>query len=290
MYIKEKSSLSEHDQQQQEKKLISQKNTRLQLFEYDLALTKKGSYVVWKTFFKLQAHLVVPIYLHAVNDNKIVYRLSNRYGPLPSVPMSVNHKDPKTNKRAKITIDTSQAHRCYRRGMGFNDQSDGKRSSIGLSAKYYKRWPQKLIAKTLEDAIINGYLNYLLDPSCSTEPWPVFLHWMVQEFIVSGENLRIRGKDHKFRRIHKPVHSLRPVSGSEANLSLGEKCPGRNALASIKQVPSKDRTRVCAFCGRARAMYRCRSCSMHLCMIRPQGENFPAKGPSCFLRFHGIHK
>ena len=113
---------------------------------------------------------------------------------------------------------------------------------------------------------------------------------MVEEFIVSGENLRIRGKDQKFQRIHKPVHSLRPVPGSEANLILGEKCPARNALASIKQLPLEIRTKVCAFCGRGRAMYKCRACQMHLCMIRPQGENFPARGPSCFLRFHGIHK
>ena len=59
--------------------------------------------------------------------------------------------------------------------MGFNDGSDRLRSRIGLSGKYYRSWPKHLLAKILEDAIINAYANYLLDPSCEVESFTVFL-------------------------------------------------------------------------------------------------------------------
>ena len=74
--------------------------------------------------------------------------------------------------------------------MGFNDGSDRMRKIIGLSGKYYRSWPKHLVAKTLEDAIINSYANYLLDPNCPVEPFTTFLFWAVQEFIDSGANLR----------------------------------------------------------------------------------------------------
>ena len=71
--------------------------------------------------------------------------------------------------------------------MGFNDGSDRMRKIIGLSGKYYRSWPKHLVDKTLEDAIINSYANYLLDPNCPVEPFTTFLFWAVQEFIDSVE-------------------------------------------------------------------------------------------------------
>ena len=58
--------------------------------------------------------------------------------------------------------------------MGNNDQSDAKRAQLGLSAMYYKYWPKKTVAKILEDAIINGGLNLMLDPGCPKESWISF--------------------------------------------------------------------------------------------------------------------
>ena len=47
-----------------------------------------------------------------------------------------------------------------------------------------------MLAKSLEDAMINAYLNYLLDPSCINETWPSFLYSLVEEFLEVGENMR----------------------------------------------------------------------------------------------------
>ena len=47
-----------------------------------------------------------------------------------------------------------------------------------------------MVAKVLEDAIIAAYCNYLLDPNCVNEAWPVFLYFLVNEFLEAGANMR----------------------------------------------------------------------------------------------------
>ena len=89
--------------------------------------------------------------------------------------MNFTVQDPTSGKKIKESRETSQAHARFRKSMGYNDQSDAKRTAIGLSRRYYKRWTQKPFSKTIEDAIINAYLNYLLDPNCKNESWPVWL-------------------------------------------------------------------------------------------------------------------
>ena len=93
-------------------------------------------------------------------------------------------------------------------GKIWDDQSDAKRSLLGLSAMHYRRWPKHILAKTMEDATINAYLNYLLDPNCPTEPWTVFIVNLVQELLDSGKNFRkrllpktlLRGQEQKYKR------------------------------------------------------------------------------------------
>ena len=143
------------------------------------------------TKFQIIPNISVDLYLHAINDSKPVYRISTRYAALPLVEMNVTANNEETGKKEKVSILTTGAHRCFRKKIGFNDQSDSKRSRIALSAKHYRRWPQKLVAKTLEDCIINGFSNYLLDPSCPVESWPTFLYNLVQEYIDSGEDMRL---------------------------------------------------------------------------------------------------
>ena len=77
----------------------------------------------------------------------------------------------------------------FRFGMGFNDGSDRLRSRIGLSGGYYRAWPKHLVANTLEDAIINAYGNYLLDPNCKVESFTDILIWLVDELISSGTSI-----------------------------------------------------------------------------------------------------
>ena len=203
--------------------------------------------------------------------------------------------DDSSGKKLKTDVVTTAAQKAYRKWMGGNDQSDAKRSRIKLSGKYFRRWPQKLVAKTLEDCITNAYLNYLLDPGCQIESWPDFLHLLVQEFLDSGEDMRTRKrKITQFRRIHESPASKKPRSGTDDTLIIGERCSGGKHITSIKMVRLKDRTKQCKFCGRRRAMFKCRGCGMHLCLQQPQASasrgSFPANGPMCFQRFHGFNR
>ena len=103
--------------------------------------------------------------------------------------MNVTRKNQEGGKEL-VESSTTEAHKCFRFKMGFNDASDRMRNLLGLSSRYYKAWPKHIVAKTIEDSIINAYNNYLLDPECPIESWPAFILWVVQEFLDSGANLR----------------------------------------------------------------------------------------------------
>ena len=61
--------------------------TKQHFFEHNLSKKEKGTYQVWKANVKPLPSVQVPIYLHAVNDSKPVYRISNRYAARASVRM-----------------------------------------------------------------------------------------------------------------------------------------------------------------------------------------------------------
>ena len=283
---------SDSEEKERNRKLRRQKS-RINFFEKELSLHKKGHFKVWEAELQL-LNKRSKIYLHAVNDSKVVYRMTNRYGALPTINMDITGVDLKTGRKAKQSVQTSVAHHRYRNNMGYNDQSDAKRMRIGLSAKIFRRWPQKLLAKTIEDVIQNAYLNFLLDTSCTVEPWPVFLHLFVEECLDFGENMRKRKSQSelKFSRNRKKVFSKKPVPGSDESLRIGSKCKGGFHIESQKFIQYKDRTSKCQFCGRQKAMMKCRSCKMFLCIQPPRkiegGISFPANGPTCYQRFHGI--
>ena len=143
--------------------------SRLQFFENQLKLEEKGGYRVWQTVLSILGRRKAVIYLHAINDSKPVYRITTRYAALPLVPLIMTAYDQQKEVKVHKEIQTTGAHKCFRENMGFNDQSDAKRSLLKLSSKYYPHWPKHMLGKTIEDAIINSYLNYLLDPNCITE-------------------------------------------------------------------------------------------------------------------------
>ena len=105
------------------------------------------------------------------------------------------------------------------------------------------------MAKTLEDCITNAYLNYLLDPGCKVEPWPVFLTHLVQELLDSGEDMRVRKlctpPSRGFRRIHKALSNKRPRPGSDESLLIGERCPGGHHIISQKFLELGEKLSMC---------------------------------------------
>lgn len=117
----------------------------------------------------------------------------------------------------------------------------------------------------------------------------------MDELIESGENLRARkprDNVHIPRRHKRQKMSKRPRPGSEESLQIGLRCKGAESLGAYKLLPQKLRTKVCAFCGREKALYKCRSCLQHLCLkvpLQSSGRKYPSNGPVCFQRFHGMN-
>ena len=275
------------------KKTFRALKTRLHFFEKKLSIRDKGNYEVWRADISPLPNCKIPIFLHAVNDSKPVYRISNKYAVLPRVEMNMTEFDPDVGKKVSVVKQTSEAHKTFRLKMGFNDGSDRMRQMIGLSGRYYRSWPKHIVAKTLEDAIINAYGNYLLDPSCPVEPFTTFLYQVVQEFLDSGKNLRQKSVNQGSYKRSYMQRLKRPRPGSDAALQRGAKCRGGRDIGSFRIVDPKDRTKKCAFCGRQKAMWMCRSCNAHLCIARPKptkfGKQFPLNGPTCYQRYHGMN-
>ena len=129
------------------KRKLTNLKSRVKIFEHYLSKKPKGTFKVWFTDLKLSEYFNVKLFVHVVVDSKICYRLSTKYAAFPLVPLQVTVSGPKTSKKRKIEIRTSGAQRICRQEMGHNDQSDVKHQKLGLSTRYFRRWPQKLFAK-----------------------------------------------------------------------------------------------------------------------------------------------
>ena len=85
-----------------------------------MSLHKKGHFKVWVAELQL-LNRMSKIYLHAVNDSKVVYRMTNRYGALPTIKMDITGVDLKTGRKLKESVQTSVAHHRYPNNIGYND-------------------------------------------------------------------------------------------------------------------------------------------------------------------------
>ena len=94
----------------------------------------KGSFLVYKTNINVGKRKT-PVYLHVVWDSMVVYRISTKYAANPSVQLSIVVTE--KNKKKKVTVQTSEAHKTFRNQLGHNDQSDGKCTIIELSSRQY---------------------------------------------------------------------------------------------------------------------------------------------------------
>ena len=56
--------------------MFNRAKSELQLFEKEMIQKPKGHFKVWKTELQLLRNFGVKVYLHAVHDSKVVYRLT----------------------------------------------------------------------------------------------------------------------------------------------------------------------------------------------------------------------
>ena len=151
--------------------------------------------------------------------------------------MTVTQKNSESGRMESVSVSTSMAQKVFRKEMGNNDQSDAKRSLIGLSKMYYKQQPKHLLAKTLEDVIINSFCNYNLDSGCSTENFPSFLYSLVEEMIQFGEDMREKAvHKHGYKRT-RSKRLKRPRPASDNALRIGSSCKGGTHITAFKEIP-----------------------------------------------------
>ena len=93
-------------------KSLSKSKTRRTFFEKELKLKDKGAYQVWKSEISVLGRKI-HIFLHAVNDSKIVYRISTRYEPQRHKPVrrrepiseNTNRFLPSNSKKPEILVE-----------------------------------------------------------------------------------------------------------------------------------------------------------------------------------------
>ena len=86
--------------------------TKFEIVEHKLKLKPKGSYLVYKSDIVVSNRRMT-VYLHAVHDSKIVYRLSTKYAVKPSVPPKMIGKYDSLRKKQIIEGETSEAHHTF---------------------------------------------------------------------------------------------------------------------------------------------------------------------------------
>ena len=100
---------------------------------------KKGTSWCWKSSLDILNSLSIPLYLTAVQDSKICWRIDNFLGAFYKVPMSFwdyeeDEKSQANVKRKKyVESSVAECHSIFRNDMGPVDQSDVKAHVMNLS-------------------------------------------------------------------------------------------------------------------------------------------------------------
>ena len=168
-----------------------------------------------------------------------MYRISTRYIAKLDVKMMITEMDPSAGRKV---ADEKKAY-TFTKKMRFNDETDRMRKVLVLSGRYYCSWPKYLVAKTIEDAVINAYVSYLLEQNCPIEPFTKFVYFLGQKCIDRGSDLR-KPLVHKLsyqRSFHNSLKRSRLES--DAALIIGESCRGYKHIGSIKYFQKPNSTK-----------------------------------------------
>ena len=285
----------------------------------------KGTFWMWKTVKEVVRGVFTTVYLTAVRDSKIVWRLDNFLGASKTKNMEFqdyvqtdSRKDIKQKQR--IVKAVPKVHWMYRNYMGFVDQSDVKSRVMGLCREKVTKWAQKQLAFLVEAAIICSNGNYNLETRFTAEFFTEYHNQLCEEFLELSKNYRsykspkkrkARNENlpnPKRRRSHRPrditaVTRRRGVPEGTVT-EVGLNCRARdNLMRNIRYspIPGTDMMQrvKCAFCGRSRTLYSCKLCDAHLCMKPPvhllvpgsdPPRHFRADGLWCVHRWHGFTK
>ena len=120
-----------HELEKIDKRKNNSLKSQIHFFEKRISSGDKGTYTVWKTVDKPTSKVQIPVYLHAVNDSKPVYRISTKDAAKPPVKLMETELNASTGRKVAVEKITSEAHSTFRKKMGFNNGSHRMRRVLG---------------------------------------------------------------------------------------------------------------------------------------------------------------
>ena len=118
-------------------------------WEKKVATVQKGSYWMWKTDLQITTDMYTTVYLTAVKDAKICWRLDNFLGAGMTTGMSFwdyEAASGDSNVKSKNWIfvpNVPLVHNIFRKFMGHVDQADVKAHVMGLTKLMSRDWHDK---------------------------------------------------------------------------------------------------------------------------------------------------
>lgn len=270
-------------------------------------------------------HLWTTIFLTAVQDGRICWRLDNFIGNRLTEMGFWDYEDTaksdaKEKKWKKNNV--AQVHDIFRKYMGAVDQSDVKAYVMGISHEYTPHWYEKQLAFLVETSICNAFANFNLDSGIEErESFTEFYDLLARDLLDESPNYRAystpikrkleereevelsRSNIKRVKRSHQkksPVTQYRtsvPGTATEKGLS----CPARQSLlgalkfspkewnfSSSRGFQPKASRIICAFCGNKTTTFRCAGCDQAFCMRPPVNIFDPESNPPRRFRRDGL--
>ena len=217
-------------------------------WEKKVATVQKGSYWMWKTDLQIMTDVYTTVYLTAIKDAKICWRLDNFLGAGMTTGMSFwdyEAASGDSNVKSKNWIfvpNVPLVHNIFRKFMGHVDQADVKAHVMGLTKLMSRDWHDKQLYHLIECSVISSHANYNLDPHPEIKP-EFFTEWhnnLIAELIEMSPNYR------KYKAVtagRRKMESPYPSSGSALKRRRPYPSPGsarkRIRFSHKKKTPIK---------------------------------------------------
>ena len=203
-------------------------------FEKETKGMSKGTSWSQKCTVELINGVFRSVWLTAVLDSKICYRLDNFLGPAHQKKMRFwDYKaDGKSDVKGKSWVSTmvAKSHQLFRKNLGYVDQSDVKAAIMGLTTELTPKWYQKQFAYLCESAVSSAHSNYNLDPAIQKPEFFTDYHdKFLRELIEMSKNYRtykILTPKRKFE--HRPI--FQPRSHKKKNTASQETSQKKNVV------------------------------------------------------------
>ena len=213
--------------------------------------------------------------------------------------------------KPRVRALCAEAHKLYRKHLGYVDQGDVKATIMKLTAEQTPKWHQNQIRFLIESAISACHGNYNLDKSTKKkEFFTEFYNKFLCELLDSSKNYRTYNPNLFTPKKRKLEDSSNRSSRKKKKLSSGRrkkeeefgkptirglKCKARNNLAGFLR-PAKGKL-TCRFCGRRSVgLFKCLECQQCFCLKSPadlvipgtDNKTFRKNGPFCWYLLHGF--